>query len=44
MKDDEFYIILIKFITHALLDKTENESQALKILTLGVNSALKERK
>jgi hypothetical protein len=40
MGEEEFYVSLIKFIAEALLDRTASKSEALKIITIGVHSAL----
>lgn len=44
MREKEFCVALIKCITEVLLDHTESQSEALKIITIGVQSALKAQK
>ncbi len=39
--EEEFYVALVRFVTKALLDYTKNQSEALKLIVVGVNSALK---
>jgi hypothetical protein len=41
MNEEEFYLALVKFVTKAILDHTKNQSEALKFITIGVNSVLK---
>lgn len=40
MKEQEFCIALIKYITGVLLEHTKSQSETLKIITVGVQSAL----
>jgi|GEM_PF-4456779 len=40
MKEEELYVEVVKFITKALLNCVNNQSEALKIITIGVQSAL----
>lgn len=40
MNEKEFCVALIKCITAVLLEHTSSESEALKIITIGVQSAL----
>jgi hypothetical protein len=44
MKDEQFCIYLIQLITEALLKHSESQSKVLKIITIGVKSALKLHK
>ena len=39
--EEEFYVGLVKFLTETILDHTENQSETLKIITVGVQSAIK---
>lgn len=41
MNEQDFYVELVRFVTKFLLDHMENQSEALKLITVGVNSALK---
>jgi hypothetical protein len=40
MKEEEFFVALVKFITKSILTSTRNQSEAQKIITIGVQSAL----
>ncbi len=44
MNEEEFYFNLVKFVMKALLDYTKNQSEALKIIVVGVHSALDSHK
>ncbi len=40
MRNQELCVSLIKCITEVLLDHTKSQSEALKIITIGVHAAL----
>jgi hypothetical protein len=40
MNEKAFCVALIKCITEVILNHTENQSETLKIITIGVQSAL----
>ncbi len=40
MNEEEFYFELVKFVTKAIVDHTKNQSEALKLIVVGINSAL----
>ncbi len=44
MNEEEFYFALVRFVTKALLDYTKNQSEALKILVISINSVLDSRR
>ncbi len=41
MNEEEFYVELVRFVTKAIVDHKKNQSEALKLIVVGVNSALK---
>ncbi len=41
--EEEFYLALVRFVTKAIVDHTKNQSQALKLIVIGVNSALQAK-
>lgn len=43
MREHELCVALIKCITEVLLNHTQSQSEALKIITIGVKSALNEQ-
>lgn len=43
MKENEFCVDLIKRITEALLDYTKSQSEVMKIITIGVQAAIKKQ-
>jgi hypothetical protein len=44
MRNKELCVNLIKCIAEVFLDHTQNESEALKIITIGVQAALNSHK
>ena len=44
MREKELCVTLIKCITEAILEHTQNQSETLKIITIGVQAALNSNK
>ena len=42
--EEEVYVSLIKCVTEFILDRTQTQSETLKIITVGVQSAIRSHK